>query len=259
MARLSLVFTWKFALIAAIIVGHMGPISALAETGSPDQGAIKRVKKKLTPPKSKSNPVKKTIPALPAQPIPYQTPPLSLDKPDPKATTPLDWNPEPVTLDPMATTKAPPSPPPNLVTSKPLAEPDHSPQVTNGRAEIILQCDSSVFQGKKPQSHGRFYISLFPSDLIPDHQADFRFFRADPLHQSLIKNSPCQDYMCSAQATGSVFYLYQEIRKKSALRLTLDRRTGTFSAEYSLDSRLGDRHLYEKGTCQVSTSPKPLF
>jgi hypothetical protein len=249
----------KLILLLSLSFVGFGVLPAQAETGSPDSGAIKRVKKRLTPPKPRTSKPKKETTILPSQPIPYQAPASLVPGVDePKATTPLDWSPDKTIVEQISPPLAPPITPSTLPTGT-IVQPVAKIITTNVRQEIILQCDSSVFQDKKAQSHGRFYINLFPSDLIPDHQADFRFFRADPLHESLIKKTPCQDHMCSAQATGSVYYLYQEIRKKSSLRLTLDRRTGTFLAEFSLDSRLGNRHLYETGTCQVAANPKPIF
>jgi hypothetical protein len=249
---------WTLTLLTLILsLSTFAFTTAYAETGSPDKGAITRVKKKLTPPrkKPKSPPSKKEITALPSMPVPYQSTDVTTSNIDvPKAATVLDFAPEPLKSMDVPVPKAQIAP-----TMDNIHEPSPESVTGTGRQEIILQCDTTLFEGKKPKSYGRFYINLFPSDLIPDHQADFRFFRADPLHQSLIKNTPCQDHMCSAQATGSVFYLHQERRKKSALRLTLDRRSGTFLAEYSLDSRLGDRHLYETGTCQVAVSHKSLF
>jgi hypothetical protein len=245
-------------LLSISLVGLRAP-PALAETGSPDSGAIKRVKKRLTPPQPRASKPKKETSVLPSQPIPYHgAASLIPAVVEPKATTPLDWSPDKTTGEDIPPPPTPPITPMPLPTET-IIHPIQNTTATNARQEIILQCDSSVFQEKKAQSHGRFFINLFPSDLIPDHQADFRFFRADPLHKSLIKNTPCQDHMCSTQATGSVYYLYQEIRKKSSLRLTLDRRTGSFLAEYRLDSRLGNRHLYETGTCQVEAKPKPIF
>jgi len=192
-------------------------------------------------------------PILPDAPIPYTTIGLSPDMA--KALTPDT----PAALAPL--------PPPVAITPAPLpvqpvtAPPPPAPVAAPDLTQISLKCETQVSEGKRFVSQGVFYIDLFPSPVFPDEHADFKFLRVDPGHQSLIRQSICLDTGCSANVTGSAYYLVNRVTKRgAALRITLDRATGAFYAEAVEASRIGpDSHRGEKGYCAPQTRTGALF
>ena len=220
------------------------------ETAAP-KPVVKRKK-----PAAKPAPVVTT----PAAPIPYITStPLSPDMtraltPDhPAALEPL---PPPVAIVPAPITMQPIADPPPPA---PVAAP--SPRPLPPQDQISLKCETQVTEGKRFISQGVFYIDLFPSPVFPDEHADFKFLRVDPAHQSLIRQSICIDTGCSANVTGSAYYLINRTTKHgSALRITLDRSNGAFYAEEITSPRIGkDTHRGETGYCAPQTQPTKLF
>lgn len=126
--------------------------------------------------------------------------------------------------------------------------------------EISLRCETRVTEGKKFISQGVFYIQLFPSDVFPDEQADFKFLFVDPNHRSLIRETMCQDIACPASVTKTAYGLINRPTKKgNVLRITLDRTKGAFYAEDITKSLTGGSHLGETGWCRPEALPKPLF
>ena len=194
----------------------------------------------------------------PAAPIPYATT-LSPDMakaltPDhPAALAPLPppvaIAPAPITMQPIA--DPPPPVPVAAPASRTLPPPD----------QISLKCETQVTEGKRFVSQGVFYIDLFPSPVFPDEYADFKFLRVDPTHPSLIRQSICLDTLCTADVTGSAYYLVNRVTKHgSALRITLDRASGAFYAEEIDNKRIGkDAHRGETGYCTPQKRPDTLF
>ncbi len=198
-------------------------------------------------------------PALPDAPIPYAAIQLSPDiakalTPDHPAVLeplppPVAITPAPVTMQPIAD---PPPPAPVMASSS---------QTLPAQEQISLKCETQVTEGKRFVSQGIFYIDLFPSPVFPDEHADFKFLRVDPAHQSLIRQSICLDTGCSANVTGSSYYLVNRTTKHgSALRITLDRSNGAFYAEEINSPRIGkDSHRGETGYCTPQAQPARLF
>ena len=247
-------FKLCFTLLAAsaLCVSGLG-VSGLAHAeGAPyDESAPKPVIKRKKP---AAKPV--PAPTTPTAPIPYiASNPLSPDMA--KALTPD----HPAALEPL--------PPPMAVTAAPLpvqpieaAPPAPVVTATSPLIEqISLKCETQVSEGKRLISQGIFYIDLFPSPVFPDEHADFKFLRVDPAHQSLIRQSICLDTGCSANVTGSAYYLVNRTTKHgSALRITLDRSSGAFYAEEVTSSRIGkDSHRGETGYCAPQALPAKLF
>ena len=211
-------------------------------------------------PKPKPKPVvKKTAPAIPAAPIPYTTYSLTPDvakaltptvTPSPAATPvvvtdpPIVIAPSPILpVQPVET--APPPPPPPAVTPSAVTE-------------ISLRCETHKVRGKKTVASGTFYIDIFPSPVFPDEHADFKFLFADPAYDSLIRGTMCLDTTCSAEVSGTAYYLVNRVTKKgAALRITLDRARGAFYAEEM--GKHGDDHFGEQGYCVPQPLPQALF
>ncbi len=243
-------------LSAAVVHAEGAPYTG-DETDTPKPKPVVKRKK----PAAKPAPVVTT----PAAPVPYLagsgtlspdmakalTPAPLAPLPPPVAIAPAPVTMQPVTMQPI---NDPPPPPPAdmpIVTSRPLPAPN----------QINLKCETQVTEGKRFVSQGTFYIDLFPSPVFPDEQADFKFLRVDPAHQSLIRQSICLDTGCSANVTGAAYYLVNRSTKHgSALRITLDRSNGAFYAEEIDDKRIGkDSHRGETGYCAPQALPTKLF
>jgi len=202
-------------------------------------------------------PAAKPVPVLPDAPIPYTA--IGLSPEIAKALTPdapaaLDPLPPPVAITPAPLPVRPvEAPPPPAPTPMPVPAP--------AIGQISLKCETQVTEGKRLVSQGVFYIDLFPSPVFPDKNADFKFLRIDPRHQSLIRESICLDINCPANVTGSAYYLVNRITKHGgALRITLDRSTGAFYAEEITSSRIGlESHRGETGYCTPQRLPDALF
>jgi hypothetical protein len=200
-------------------------------------------------------PAARPAPVLPDAPIPYTA--IGLSPEMAKALTPDS----PAVLEPL--------PPPVAITPAPLpAQPVEAPPPSVAAhapapaiRQISLKCETQVTEGKHLISHGVFYIDLFPSPVFPDEHADFKFLRIDPQHQSLIRESICLDIGCSANVTGSAYYLVNRTTKHGgALRITLDRSSGAFYAEEITSSRIGlDSHRGETGYCTPQKRSNTLF
>jgi hypothetical protein len=246
--------TAAFKLCSALLAASVLCMSGLAHAeGAPYDETVPKPVIKRKKPAARPAPV----PTTPAAPIPYIVAnPLSPDMT--KALTPD----HPAALEPL--------PPPVAVTAAPLpvqpveAPPPPAPARTMApqfTGQISLKCETQVTEGKRLISQGIFYIDLFPSPVFPDEHADFKFLRVDPAHQSLIRESICLDTGCSANVTGSAYYLVNRTTKHgSALRITLDRSSGAFYAEEITSPRIGkDSHRGETGFCTPQTIPATLF
>lgn len=252
---LSLVLLTAFCLsgLAVQLVHAEGAPYTGDETDAP--------KPKPKPVVKRKKPAAKSAPAVttPAAPVPYLAGSNTLSPDMAKALTPtaLAPLPPPVAIAPAPITMQPindPPPPPPVattLTAHALPAPD----------QISLKCETQVTEGKRFVSQGVFYIDLFPSPVFPDEQADFKFLRVDPAHQSLIRQSICLDTGCSANVTGSAYYLVNRTTKHgSALRITLDRSNGAFYAEEIDNKRVGkDAHRGETGFCAPQALPAKLF
>ncbi len=224
-------------LSASLLVPSLLVNTAHAEGASPDEAAPHRVVKKKAKPKPK--------PAVtPSAPVPYAA------------------------IAPQATPAPVPVPPPPPVDTTPVyatvtvqaSPPVHEPVQAPAPTEVSLRCETRVTEGKKFISQGVFYIQLFPSDVFPDEQADFRFLFVDPGHRSLIRETLCLDITCPANVTKTAYGLINRPTKKgNVLRITLDRTKGAFYAEDITKSMTGTSHLGESGWCRPEALPKPLF
>jgi hypothetical protein len=220
------------------------PLAVHAEGEDPDAGptpkpAHHRVLKKKKPPL-----------ASPAAPIPY----ITLNPAAAKAAAAAPPLPPPVAIAPLPVMAPPPSPPPP---PEPASPAPHGPV-----REINLKCDTVTSDGRKNLSRGSFYIDLFPSQVFPDQQADFKFYQVDPQHASLIRESYCLDTICDAKVTGSAYFLVdRRARKGAALRITLNRATGAFYAEEINPGGLthGADHIGESGWCVPQKQPDVMF
>ncbi len=172
-------------------------------------------------------------------------------------------------LNPAAGSVPPPPPPPPVMTAPveaaqaapPMAPAE--PDVPAQRTEITLKCNTVTNDGKKTLTSGSFYIDLFPSQVFPEQQADFKFDQVDPRHDSLVRESYCLDALCDAKVTGSAYYLVNRVtRHGAALRITLNRANGAFYAEavnpLGLTNPLPS-HIGESGFCLPQTNPDVMF
>ncbi|MDV6332149.1 hypothetical protein [Asticcacaulis sp. 201] len=273
------------ALCVALLAGPFILASiAHAEGALEEDAAPKPVKKRIKP---KAKPA--AAPVTPSSPIPYKaygtataaTPALSPDmtaaltpsfpakSPIPTTSEPSDHPLSAPAISQPATSLPVTSPP---LTSQPLAAPPPAPPAAIPAPEaprapafstgqVSLKCETQVTRGARFISQGTFYIDLFPSPVFPDENADFKFLFVDPAHQSLIRQSVCLDVGCSANVSGTAYYLVNRVtRRGSALRITLDRSNGAFYAEEIENSRLGrDSHLGEKGYCVPQKLPSAIF
>lgn len=243
--RMTPAFKLCFALLAVSALCVSGLAHAEGAPYDENAPAPKPVVKR-------KKPAAKPVPALPDAPVPY-TNTLSPDMA--KALTPaaLEPLPPPVAIAPaplpVQPVEAPPPPAPVVTVAAPLIE------------QISLKCETQVTEGKRLISQGVFYIDLFPSPVFPDEHADFKFLRIDLAHQSLIRESICLDTGCSANVTGSAYYLVNRTTKRGgALRITLDRASGAFYAEEITSSRIGmGAHRGETGYCTPQKRASTLF
>ena len=235
----------------------MAPLIAHAEGEDPD-----------APPKPK--PVhhkvvkKKPVAAAtaPAGPIPYTTlnpnaakAPASVAAPAGQAV--------------VAVPPPPPPPPPAAMLApqnapQPAAPPAQAqPAPAIHASEINLKCQTVTSNGKKTLTSGTFYIDLYPSQVFPDQQADFKFDQVDPKHASLVRDSDCLDTICDAKVSGSAYFLVNRVtRHGKALRITLNRADGAFYAEAvdpkGLVMHPGE-HIGESGWCVPQKLSNALF
>lgn len=254
--------------LLALTIGSIAYAEGALYEGLATEDAPKPAAKKRSKPKPKPAPVVTT----PAAPIPYSayaaspdiakalTPsvaPTVAHEPAPLAPLPppVAITPAPVATLPIQPVTAPPPPAP--VVQAPLPPQNNS----WGSSQISLKCETQLTEGKRFLSQGTFYIDLFPSAVFPDEHADFKFLFVDPVHPSLIRESICLDTMCSANVTGTAYYLVNRVTKRgSALRITLDRSNGAFYAEEIDSKRIGkDAHRGEKGYCTPQKLPNTLF
>jgi hypothetical protein len=236
---------------------------ALAEGGSGGEDGHMTAAPKAKHRKAKPKP-KPAAPAKPAGPVPY----TSLGTPAATPATPQVVSPGPpaaaMTPDALpqpAETNHAPAPSSDIAVAPRNPPPSRAPSVAP--REVSLKCETQVTDGTSVVSHGTFYIDLFPSDVLPNEHADFKFIFVDPAHKSLIRESVCLDTMCSATVTNSAYYLVNlSTRHGGALRITLDRSKGAFYAEQVADGGLfakGGTHLGEQGYCTPQALPTPLF
>ena len=240
-------------MMVAVAAFVLAPLVSHAEGEDPDAPAKPKVGHHKV---VKKKPV---APAAPAGPIPYTTL-------HPTAVPPA------VVVIPV-TPPPPPPPPPALVQSAPtIAQPvapqpvvPPQPQATPAlhAHEINLKCDTVTNDGKKNLTRGSFYIDLFPSEVFPDEQADFKFNQVDPKHASLVRDSDCLDTICDAKVSGSAYFLVNRVtRHGKALRITLNRANGAFYAEAidpkGLVMHSGD-HIGESGWCVPQQLPNAMF
>ncbi len=205
--------------------------------------------------------VKKKKPAAvvataPAGPIPYTSlnPTAAAPSPQAKAPAPVMAAPLPAPVVVAVVPAVPPPPPPPpaaMLAPSPPPQPVPVPRID--ATEINLKCDTVTNDGKKTLSTGSFYINLFPSQIFPDEQADFKFDQVDPRHASLVRESNCMDTLCDAKVSSSAYYLVNRVtRHGKALRITLNRATGAFYAEQIDPMGLTNpkaSHIGESGFC----------
>jgi len=237
--------TGLYAIVAALA---LMPFAVHAEGEDPDAAAAPKPAHHKVVKKKKVAPV-----AQPAGPIPYTTLNPAAAK-APVAAPPL---PPPVAVTPQPIMAAPPPP---AVVAAPAA-PDR-PAPHGPVTEINLKCDTVTNDGRRNLTRGSFYIDLFPSQVFPDLQADFKFYQVDPRHASLIRDSYCLDTMCDAKVSGSAYFLVdRRSRKGAALRITLNRATGAYYAEEINPSGLthGGDHLGESGWCVPQKQADVMF
>ena len=200
---------------------------------------------------------KKAAAAQPAGPIPYTT----LNPAAAKAQLAAPPLPPPVQVGPVLVATPPPPPPPaEMLAPQPVAPQPAAPRAP--ASEINLKCNTVTFNGKKTLTGGTFYIDIFPSQVFPDAQADFKFDQIDPKHASLVRDSYCVDTVCDAKVSGGAYFLVDRLaRNGAALRITLNRGTGAFYAEEVTPSGLarGGAHIGESGWCVPQKLPDPLF
>ena len=240
----------------------MMPLMVHAEGEDPDAPAR---------PKPVHHKVVKKKPAVtaPSGPIPYTT-----LNPAAGQTVVKVMPPAPVIV---AVPVPPPPPPPPSVTTQPAPQPAVPPQAQAPvqapaqapgtpaihAREINLKCDTVTNNGKKNLTRGIFYIDLFPSEVFPDQQADFKFNQVDPLHASLVRDSDCLDTICDAKVSGSAYFLVNRVtRHGKALRITLNRANGAFYAE-AIDPKgialHPGEHIGESGWCVPQSLPNAMF
>jgi len=230
------------------------PLNGHAEGEDPDAPAK---------PKPARHKVVKKKPAVvaPAGPVPYTT--LNPDA----ASSPLKAVPPPATpVGPPAVAAVPvPPPAPPIVAAQPAMPPQAPAQPGTPplhATEINLKCDTVTNDGKRNLSRGSFYIDLFPSQVFPDQQADFKFDQVDPRHASLVRDSDCLDTLCDATVSGGAYYLVNRVtRHGKALRITLNRADGAFYAETIDPGGMthGRDHFGESGWCVPQKLPNALF
>ncbi len=199
----------------------------------------------------------------PAGPIPYTSLNSAAAKaPAAVAAGPL---PAPVVVAVVPTVPPPPPPPPAemLAPSPPPAPAQPAPVPHIDATEINLKCDTVTNDGRRNLTRGTFYIDLFPSQVFPDEQADFKFDQVDPRHASLVRDSDCMDRLCDAKVSASAYYLVNRVtRHGAALRITLNRTTGAFYAE-SIDPKglvaLSGDHIGESGWCTPQKIQGAMF
>ncbi|MDI7775531.1 hypothetical protein [Asticcacaulis sp. EMRT-3] len=208
-------------------------------------------------------------PVMPAAPIPYTvykngkapaaSPKIAAALTPDTGKSALAPLPPPVAIH-SAPLPAQPPLPVQAIGAAPPPAPEAAPPVASAPAEISLRCETRVTQGRRLISQGSFYINIFPSPVFPDQQADFKFLFADPGHRSLIRQSICLDTTCSAEVSGTAYYLVnRRTRHGDALRITLDRANGAFYAE-QIDKNLGGgEHLGEQGICTPQKLPSAIF
>lgn len=241
-------------MILAVAAFVLAPLMVHAEGEDPDAPAKpKAVHHKV---------VKKKPPvaAAPSGPIPYTT----LNPAAARTPAPVTAAAPPVIV---AIPVPPPPPPPPSVMTQPAPQPAVPPQTQATPAlharEINLKCQTVTMDGKKTLTSGTFYIDIFPSQVFPDEQADFKFNQVDPKHASLVRESDCLDTICDAKVSGSAYFLVNRVtRHGKALRITLNRADGRFYAE-AIDPKglvlhPGD-HIGESGWCVPQQLPNAMF
>ncbi len=241
-------------MMLAVVACVLAPLVVHAEGEDPD-----------APPKPKAvhHKVVKKKPAAaaaaPSGPIPYTT--LN----PAAAQTVVKVLPPPVAVTPVPV--PPPPPPPPSVMTQSAPQPAVPPQAQATPAiharEINLKCQTVTMNGKKALTSGTFYIDLFPSQIFPDEQADFKFNQVDPQHASLVRESDCLDTICDAKVSGSAYFLVNRVtRHGKALRITLNRANGAFYAE-AIDPKgialHPGEHIGESGWCVPQQLPNAMF
>lgn len=209
---------------------------------------------------------------LPAAPIPYTQlsagPQTAKDEhgheaaaPAPSTASPPALMASPVTAPAHAFSHAPEAPPP-----PPVAAPETAPMIPATTHD--LKCETQVIGPKGLISRGHFTLEVTLSDVFPEDTARFRLIMADPRHQSLLKDTPCETLDCRVSLSANYFDLYNARTKRGAqLRATLDRHTGAFLARKT-DGKLplGGSTLikegpgeYEQGYCTPQKRETKLF
>jgi len=245
---------------------------AHAEGGSADSGkAVDSGKKVTSPAKARYHSTikvaKPSATKTPDAPIPYTATTKAVspsDEPPPPPPAPQEqassvYDLPSKDISPPLVSQGPlPAP---ILPSKPTLVADNPPPHQDDKSAIILKCDTVVFSGSKAHSSGSFYIGLFPLEGIEDQWSDFRIYRVDPRHDTLLRLTYCLDKICSAQVNDTAYFLIAQSDKKTTLRITLDRYSGAYLAEYSTKSLVGlmQTERYEKGTCQKATLGQPKF
>ena len=212
------------------------------------------------------------VATMPAGPIPYTSlnPAAAANPPQAKAAPPVIAAaplPAPVVVAVVPSVPPPPPPPPAAMLapgpSPVQVQPPAEPIPRIDATEINLKCDTVTNDGKKTLTTGSFYINLFPSQIFPDEQADFKFDQVDPRHASLVRDSNCMDTLCDAKVSGSAYYLVNRVtRHGAALRITLNRATGAFYAEQVNPMGLTNpraSHIGETGFCVPQKLPNAMF
>ena len=270
----SLLFTAMLALLATTAQTASAE-GVFKEGTTPPTSAVDDAKPK---PRRRAA-AKKPAPVTPAAPIPYVAYKAAPAQPNPAqpavvqqavspsaVAAPAMAIARPIVIVPAPAPQTVPTTVPDLPSQPIAAPPPPLPAMPapvtvappSAPTEISLKCDTRTTHGKKVVSSGTFYIDLFPSPVFPDQNADFKFLFADPAHDSLIRDTMCLDTTCTAEVTGTAYYLVNRVTKKgAALRITLDRAQGAFYAEEM--GKHGKDHLGEQGYCTVQALPNARF
>jgi hypothetical protein len=235
-------------------------------------------------PKPKRRPARPKAPAAklttPTAPLPYlATTPAAQATPDahaPALAPPPTVSPAATALPPVSGAAiAPSAPPPPPVASQRLPDPVPPPEriyvyplVDPSTAkEISLRCDTLVFAPDGTSTRGIVRLSLIPSRVNPDEYADIHVMAVDIGHASLIRNTICEAYRCSVAVTPTFYALTVVDKRKSEIKITLNRQTGAFYGyERQADTAAGGLITLKKGNvvnetgwCVPEAPGKALF
>ena len=154
------------------------------------------------------------------------------------------------------------NPAPYHVTTQDLSTPTVAIAKTS---EINLRCETIARQGKS-STRGVFFISLMPSLVNPDSQADFRIMSIDANHNSIVRDTTCFAYRCAAMVSPTYYDLSVQNKDRDLLKLTLNRTNGAFYGHEIRTKAIvagfgkGDvKQIDESGFCSPIQAQATLF